>query len=78
MKSADLLTYTSADSEAGERTALTYYSDHFKQTIKWEVMFSVQYCSTCSSRTGDRGNLPHNHILAMNQVGNALSGKMTY
>ena len=44
------------DRGAAESTALTYYSDHLKQTINQEVMF--QYVITwCSSRARDRGKL---------------------
>lgn len=61
---------------AAESTALTYYSDHLKQTINQEVMF--QYVITwCSSRTRDRETLTH-RVWVMNQMGNALSQKMTY
>ncbi len=42
------------DRGAAEWTALTYYSDHLKQTINQEVMFQ-HVITWCSSRTRDRG-----------------------
>lgn len=62
------------DRGAAESTALTYYSDHLKQTIKQEVMFQ-HVITWCSSRTRDREK---HRVRAMNQIGNALSQKMTY
>lgn len=62
------------DRGAAEWTALTYYSDHLKQTIKQEVMFQ-HVITRCSSRTRDRGK---HRVRAMNQMGDALSQKMTY
>lgn len=59
-----------------ESTALTYYSDHLKQTIKQEVMFQ-HVITLCCSRTRDRGKLTGT-VWAMNQVDNTLSPKMTY
>lgn len=60
--------------EGAEWTALTYYSDHLKQTINQEVMFQ-HVITWCSSRTRDRGK---RRVWAMNQMDNALPQKMTY